>query len=160
MTGLWAFETQMPFQKYQGPPIVVRLVPPNDRAQQGFELATGCAKLGFVCSVLALNQFGEKAAYFGLRTRLLSQRIIGPRKNEWVFTNFPHQNVRFGCWIAIQFTDFVQHLKLKKKCRCFKKYLGHLIEIRDWTKWRFGGKKDGISPIFCIRMLDLVVGLP
>ena len=24
MTGLWAFETQMPFQKYQGPPIVVR----------------------------------------------------------------------------------------------------------------------------------------
>ena len=25
VTGLWAFERQMPFQKYQGPPIVVRL---------------------------------------------------------------------------------------------------------------------------------------
>ena len=25
MTGLWAFEGQMPYQKYQGPPIVVRL---------------------------------------------------------------------------------------------------------------------------------------
>ena len=25
MTGLWAFEVQMPYQKYQGPPIVVRL---------------------------------------------------------------------------------------------------------------------------------------
>ena len=24
MTGLWAFETQLPYQKYQGPPIVVR----------------------------------------------------------------------------------------------------------------------------------------
>ena len=24
MTGLWVFETQMPYQKYQGPPIVVR----------------------------------------------------------------------------------------------------------------------------------------
>ena len=26
MTGLWAFEGQMPYQKYQGPPIVVRYV--------------------------------------------------------------------------------------------------------------------------------------
>ena len=25
MTGLWAFEVQVPYQKYQGPPIVVRL---------------------------------------------------------------------------------------------------------------------------------------
>jgi hypothetical protein len=24
MTGLWAFETQLPYQKYQGPSIVVR----------------------------------------------------------------------------------------------------------------------------------------
>ena len=24
VTALWAFETQMPFQKYQGPPIVVK----------------------------------------------------------------------------------------------------------------------------------------
>ena len=24
MTGLWAFETQLPYQKNQGPPIVVR----------------------------------------------------------------------------------------------------------------------------------------
>ena len=24
MTGLWAFEVQMPYQKYQGPPTVVR----------------------------------------------------------------------------------------------------------------------------------------
>ena len=29
VTGLWAFETQMPFQKYQGPPIVVRLQQQN-----------------------------------------------------------------------------------------------------------------------------------
>ena len=26
MTGLWAFEVQLPYQKYQGPPIVVRLM--------------------------------------------------------------------------------------------------------------------------------------
>ena len=25
VTGLWAFEEQIPYQKYQGPPIVVRL---------------------------------------------------------------------------------------------------------------------------------------
>ena len=34
MTGLWAFETQMPFQKYQGPPIVVRYVPITSLAGQ------------------------------------------------------------------------------------------------------------------------------
>ena len=26
VTGLWAFEGQMPYQKYQGPPIVVRWI--------------------------------------------------------------------------------------------------------------------------------------
>ena len=26
MTGLWAFEVQMPYQKYQGPPIVVKWI--------------------------------------------------------------------------------------------------------------------------------------
>ena len=36
------------------------------------------------------------------------------QKIEWVFANFPHQNVRFGHWIAIEFTNFIQHLEKKK----------------------------------------------
>ena len=41
MTGLWAIEVQMPYQKYQGPPIVVRWGMELRNNTQGMSLQPG-----------------------------------------------------------------------------------------------------------------------
>ena len=43
MTGLWAFEVRMPYQKYQGPAIVVRL-DKNGKEQFGLRIKNDLGK--------------------------------------------------------------------------------------------------------------------
>ena len=87
MTGLWAFETQMPFQKYQGPPIVVRWNKNSNNYEQLREFhkivpikyIRRKKHLPYLRSVVSLSR---RQDFMALSTRNTTQYLQEKRRNK------------------------------------------------------------------------------